>query len=97
MILHRGSQLHPTVLNQLNYSLIDLAHNSPVIRSCSCDNSVPGRAQCPHTNNDELEMVVKECVDFPKARCKHLILHRLRPFIIQSLDKSLGDRLVSED
>jgi len=67
----------------LNYNLIDLAHNSPVIHSRSCDKAVAGRAQCPQTSDDLLEMVVRECTDFPKAPCKHLILHRLPLFAIQ--------------
>ena len=81
-ILHRGSQLHPTVLYKLNYSLIDLAHTSPVIRSRSCDKAVTGRARCPDTSDDLLEMVVREYTDIPKAPCKHLIFHSLPPFAI---------------
>jgi len=67
----------------LNYSLIDLAHTSSVIRSRSCDKAVAGRTQCPHTSDDLVEMVVREYTDFAKAPCKHLILHRLPPFAIQ--------------
>jgi len=83
MILPRGSQLHPTVLNKLNYSLIDLAHNSPVIRSRSCDKAVAGRAQYPPTSEYWLQMVVWECTDFPNTPCKHLMLHPLPLFATQ--------------
>ena len=83
MILHSYSQLHPTVLNKLNYSLLDLAPTSPIMASRICDKAVAGRAQCPHNSDDLLEMVVRECMDFPKAPSKYLILHLLPPFAIQ--------------
>ena len=82
-ILHGGSQLHHTVPIKVNYSLIDLAHHRPVIRSRSCDKAVTGRVQCAYTSEDLPEMVVQECTDFPKAPCKHLSLHCLPPFAIQ--------------
>ena len=82
-ILHRGSQLHPTVLNKLNNRLINLTHTSPVIRSHGCDKAVAGRAQCLHNTDDLLEMLVRECTDFPNAPCNHLIFYRLLPFAIQ--------------
>jgi len=66
MILHCGSQLHPTVCHKLNYSLIDLVHNSPDISSRSCDKAVAGRAQCPPTSDDLLQMVVSKSTDFPE-------------------------------
>lgn len=83
MILHSGSPPHPTVLDKLNYSFIDLVHNSPVIRSRSCDNTVAGRVLGAHTSDHLLEMVVREYIDFPKATCKLLLLHRHPPFAIE--------------